>query len=273
MRPPTKPIVSLFAWATRIALARSRETAGATHRNGSSQPRIGRATIVRPWTCDPARGRVVDAGDDVEERRLAGAVRADEADDRALRDVEADVVDRHEAAEPLRDVLRAARSRSRRFAAARRSSVELARRRRRRATAVGLPISAEVVGGMELPLAASGLGNRPSGLNSIISTSAMPYSRNWYWTKLMSSRIGTWSVGEERVELLEEHDLDRVDDERAEGDAPDVAHPAEHDHRQDRERHREEELVRADEGQLRGVEHAGETGRRRARGRTRAASS
>ena len=47
------------------------------------------------------------------------------------------------------------------------------------------------------------------------------------------------------VELLEDDDLDHVDDERADGDAPDVAHAAEDDHRQDRERDREQELVRA----------------------------
>ena len=48
-----------------------------------------------------ARGRLVDAGEHVEERRLAGAVRADQADDRALRDGEVDVVHGDEAAELL----------------------------------------------------------------------------------------------------------------------------------------------------------------------------
>ena len=42
------------------------------------------------------------------------------------------------------------------------------------------------------------------------------------------------------------------------GDAPDVAHAAEHDHRQDRERDVEPELVRADDVELGGAEHAGE---------------
>ena len=49
------------------------------------------------------------------------------------------------------------------------------------------------------------------------------------------------------LSCLRKHDLDHVDDERAERDAPDVAHAAEHDHRQDRERDVETELVRADE--------------------------
>ena len=50
---------------------------------------------------DPAGGRLVDAGEHVEERRLAGAVRADQADDRAARDREVDVVDGDEPAELL----------------------------------------------------------------------------------------------------------------------------------------------------------------------------
>src|SRR5215208_1486295 len=47
----------------------------------------------------------VHARDDVERRRLAGAVRADQADDLALSDAEADVVERDDAPEPQRDVL------------------------------------------------------------------------------------------------------------------------------------------------------------------------
>jgi hypothetical protein len=51
---------------------------------------------------DVAGGRVVDAGHDVEEGRLAGAVGPDQRHDRAFRDVEVDGVDGDEAAEPLR---------------------------------------------------------------------------------------------------------------------------------------------------------------------------
>ena len=50
---------------------------------------------------DPSGRRPVDARQHVEERRLAGAVRADQARDRALLDREVDVVDRDEAAELL----------------------------------------------------------------------------------------------------------------------------------------------------------------------------
>src|SRR5205085_1016492 len=50
---------------------------------------------------DAAVSRLVDAGDHVEEGRLPGAVRADQAEDRTARDDEVDVVDRHEPAELL----------------------------------------------------------------------------------------------------------------------------------------------------------------------------
>ena len=54
---------------------------------------------------DRAGRRHVDAGDLVEERRLAGAVRPDQRDDRAARDREVDVVGRDEAAELLPHLL------------------------------------------------------------------------------------------------------------------------------------------------------------------------
>src|SRR5581483_9605299 len=56
---------------------------------------------VRAVEDDATRGRLVDAGDHVEEGRLAGAVRTDQRDDRAARDREVDVVDRDEPAELL----------------------------------------------------------------------------------------------------------------------------------------------------------------------------
>ena len=79
--------------------------AGRTQRTGSSHARRDRAMTLRPWI-DLAGCRIVDAGDDVEERRLAGTVRADEADDRLLRDREVDVVDGDEPAEALGDSAR-----------------------------------------------------------------------------------------------------------------------------------------------------------------------
>src|SRR3546814_10894557 len=55
---------------------------------------------------DAARPRLVEAIDAVEHRRLAGAVRADDREDIALADLEADVVDRGDAAEAEPDVLK-----------------------------------------------------------------------------------------------------------------------------------------------------------------------
>ena len=60
----------------------------------------------------------------------------------------------------------------------------------------------------------------------------------------MSLRIGTWTLSKKRFSCLRNDALDHEDDERADGDAPDVAHAAEDDHREDRERHVEAEQVR-----------------------------
>jgi hypothetical protein len=49
--------------------------------------------------------RVVKAVDDIQHRRLAGPVRADDGADLALADIEADILDRGDAAEALGDVL------------------------------------------------------------------------------------------------------------------------------------------------------------------------
>src|SRR5205085_7182654 len=54
---------------------------------------------------DLARVRPVEPGDQVEERRLAGAVRADQPADLAALDAERDVVDGDDAAEAPRHVL------------------------------------------------------------------------------------------------------------------------------------------------------------------------
>ena len=54
---------------------------------------------------DPACGRLEDPGDQVEHRGLAGAVRADQAEDLAAVDRKAHVGDGAQAAEPFRDAL------------------------------------------------------------------------------------------------------------------------------------------------------------------------
>ena len=61
----------------------------------------GLADDLGPVEDDGPGGRNVDTGDLVEERRLAGAVRPDQRDDRTARNGEVDVVRRHEPAELL----------------------------------------------------------------------------------------------------------------------------------------------------------------------------
>ena len=126
-----------------------------------------RAASTPPTEPNVAGGGIEDADDDVEERRLAGAVRADEADDRALRDLEVDLANRDQTAEGLRDLPCL--------------EDELGGLRGHRRGGHQSPIAA--VGGGRSPTSAVAscssrclrrLGNRPSGRNSIMPTSARP---------------------------------------------------------------------------------------------------
>ena len=67
------------------------------------RPGSGSRVISRPKRRDRPRARPQRAGDAVEERRLAGAVRADQHAALAGRDVERHAVDRAQAAEILRE--------------------------------------------------------------------------------------------------------------------------------------------------------------------------
>jgi hypothetical protein len=78
---------------------------------------------------DAAGGRLVDAGQDVHHRALAGAVRADQAVHRAARHVQVDLVQRLQAAELHQDLLD--RSRCRRRVGGRRPWRRRTDRRRR----------------------------------------------------------------------------------------------------------------------------------------------
>ena len=65
-------------------------------------PAIGRVLRdVGPVEDDPALVGLREPGDEVEDRRLAGAVRADQAEDLAVAQVEAGVVDGADPAEAL----------------------------------------------------------------------------------------------------------------------------------------------------------------------------
>ncbi len=61
------------------------------------------ARDLDPAELDPARGRQVEAGEQVHERRLPGPVRPDQADDLALLEREVDILERLDACERARD--------------------------------------------------------------------------------------------------------------------------------------------------------------------------
>ena len=109
-RPRTKPTVP-WLWAPDhhvLEQRHRREQRQVLERAGDAelgdavrrQRRAGRARR----TMHPAPRRLVDAADDVEHRRLAGAVRPDEPADLALVDGERQPVERDDAAEAHRDV-------------------------------------------------------------------------------------------------------------------------------------------------------------------------
>ena len=74
------------------------EGAGDAARGDVARWQAGRSLAAE---LDLAARQRQHAGDQVEDRALAGAVRADQADDLARPDLEADLVDRDQAAEPL----------------------------------------------------------------------------------------------------------------------------------------------------------------------------
>jgi hypothetical protein len=85
-----------------------REDVGALEAASEPPPRhlVGRkAGDVAAAQQDPAAGRRHLAGEEVDERRLAGAVRPDDGVDLARLECERDVVDRGEALEALRERL------------------------------------------------------------------------------------------------------------------------------------------------------------------------
>ena len=69
----------------------------------SRAPRADRCAMSMPKTRIVTGGRPADAVDHAQRRRLAGAVRAEQAEADAGRDVEVDAVDRHPLAEALHD--------------------------------------------------------------------------------------------------------------------------------------------------------------------------
>ena len=171
----------------RLARARSRgaritrATAGPTRRT-PARSGCGRVIIRRPPnSTEPAVGSMIPAMH-VEERRLAGTVGPDEADDRSLGDREVDLVDRDQAAEPPGDLVATRMS----SGGVRRAVGADATGSGRHRSALIRDRRAVVSSSPSCVLLRCGarrfrrlLGNRPSGRTASSRTSAMPYSRNW----------------------------------------------------------------------------------------------
>ena len=75
-------------------------------------PPPGTSAPVAPCTSTVPARRLVEAGDEVEDRRLAAAGRADEAHELARRDLEVDVGERGDGVAPVPNVLATPRSES-----------------------------------------------------------------------------------------------------------------------------------------------------------------
>ena len=198
---------------------------------------------------DPAGGRPVEAGQAVEERRLAGAVGPDQRDDRLRRHAEGDVVDRDEAAEDLRDVGGleqhvAARLGRHGALGPLGPAGRLAHRSRAPRSAGARPRGPEATRRPRLSSLCSSIlrlddGMKPSGRSTIIASRKKPKM-----PKLIDGHVEVQAelVGD-AVELLEPVAVEHRQRDRAEDDAPDVAHAADDDHREDEDREAELELV------------------------------
>ena len=215
---------------------------------------------------DPAGRRPVEAGEAVEERRLARAVRADERDDRLLGHAERDVVDRDEAAEDLRDV----RGLEQGAAAA----VESPRRAARCAARSCLAHlvdwwsdSAPMWSDSSTSACSSSLrlddGRKPSGRSTIITSRKKPKI-----PKLIDvTSKSRPSLSGMPLSSLQQVAVHQRQHDRAEHHAPDVAHAADDDHAQDEDREAELELVDVDRVVVgrRGTRRRSRRARRRSR--------
>ncbi len=82
--------------------ARDLERAGEAHGDAAMR---GRGLRLRALNEDAARIRALPAGDQIEHRRLAGAVRSDQAGDLAPADAQGNAVHRDKTAEAFDEVL------------------------------------------------------------------------------------------------------------------------------------------------------------------------
>ena len=185
----------------------------------------------------PARRRGVQPGEAVEERGLAGAVRADQADDLAFFKLQRHVLQRREATEDHRDVARLAGTGVRRPPPSAGS------------LGAGSVCPLALVGGVDTsrrprPPARPGgcrSGTRPCGRNRMIRISARP--------NMQQPVVG------ELAQLLRQHEQQR----RAEHGARDGAHATEDDRGEQRDRLQELEALVGHRAGLVREDRAGET--------------
>ncbi len=201
----------------------------------------------------PARRRLVDAGQHVEERRLARAVRPDQRDHLAARHREVDVVDRDEAAELL------AHARS-----ATRTSVSLIRPRIRlsaRDVVERLVVDALVELGGDALRRDQALRPEEHDEQDDQPVDARRVQRH-VEVRVMAAEV---DVRVDPRAGVREALLVQVGEERAADDhAPDVPHPAEDDHAEDEHRDVEVEVAGERRALEDGVVRAGDAAEERA---------
>ena len=192
---------------------------------------------------EPPFGRLVEAGDAVEDGGFARAVRADERGDVAAPDREAESVDRDEAAEPHRQVFD---------------------REQRAGQPVHQPCpsltrSPDTAFRSLRKIDGKRVETRPRGFQIIMMTIAAPNSSMRYC-------VGSKSCAEDRLHPVEfAHQFGNADHHRrGDGDAELRAHAAEHDDGENGRRFDEGEAFRADETLTHGEERAGKAAEHRA---------
>src|ERR1700678_2933004 len=91
-----------------LAHTHGREQGDVLERPGNAERGEFMPAAARKWPAvehDRSRARIIETGNAIEERRLAGAVRTDQAADRPAGDLEGDIVERGHAAESDRHPL------------------------------------------------------------------------------------------------------------------------------------------------------------------------
>ena len=202
---------------------------------------------------DRARGRLVDPGELVEERRLAGAVRADQRDDRAARDREVDVVRRDEAAEllaQLGDLDQVVSHRDRVAVGEGALVLHVVERR-----------VVDALGHLDL---VPPLGDQPGRPEQHHQHDDDPVDPELVLRRVELVQLRHAGLLDLRPDRGEALDVQVAEDHAAENHAPDAAHAAEDDHAEQEHRDVEVEVGRESAGLEARVERAGDAAEERA---------